>query len=106
LKAGLKIRQGHIDEVPGAGCRRPVGGRYWGLRGWGDLQWHVGVDPAPVETQVRGEPSRLTAPAANYGLGLNLHVVNAACSVACLEWYGRISVFQAKRFRARERLGC
>jgi len=25
LKAGLKIRQGHIDEVPGVGCRRPVG---------------------------------------------------------------------------------
>jgi len=54
LKAGLKIRQGHTDEVPGAGCRRPVGGWYWELRGWGDLQWHVGVDPAPVETQVCG----------------------------------------------------
>lgn len=27
--------------------------------------------------------------------GGNLHVVTAACSVACLEWYGWISVLQA-----------
>jgi len=35
LKTGLKIRCGHIDEVPGAGFRRPVGGRYWELRRMG-----------------------------------------------------------------------
>jgi len=74
LKAGLKIRQGHIDEVPGAGCRRPVGGWYWELRRWGDPQGHAGVDPALVETQVRGQPF-LMRRVVNYGLGLNLHVV-------------------------------
>jgi len=55
LKAGLKIRQGHIDEVPGAGCRRPVGGWCWELRKKGDPQWHAGVDPAFVETQAGGK---------------------------------------------------
>ena len=40
--------------------------------------------PTTVETQVRGEVAfgRVT----NYGLGLNLHLVKARCSVACLEW--------------------
>ncbi|MDF9407471.1 hypothetical protein L7E55_03690 [Pelotomaculum isophthalicicum JI] len=51
----------------------------------GDPQWHAGVDPASVETQVCGKPCR-TGGAVYYGLGLNLHVVEAACSVACLEW--------------------
>ena len=84
MKAGLKIRQGHIDEVPGAGYRRPVGGWCWGLRKKGDPQWHAGVDPASVETQAGGY-------AYSYYLGLNLHCGElAVCSVACLEWYWRI----------------
>ncbi|MEG3070517.1 MAG: hypothetical protein RQM92_06455 [Candidatus Syntrophopropionicum ammoniitolerans] len=39
----------------------------------------------------------------NYGLGLNLHVVTAACSVACLEWDWRISNVQ-RLFIAHERV--
>ena len=45
---------GHSDEVPGGGCRRPVGGRCWELRGRGDLQGHAGVDPDPAEAHGRG----------------------------------------------------
>src|SRR5690554_6412806 len=81
-KTGLKIRQGHIDEVSGAGRRRPVGGWCWGLRQRGDLQGHAGVDPFTAETQVRGKSI-----CSDYGLGLNLQPVNTyyRCSVACLE---------------------
>jgi len=68
-KAGLKIRQGHIDEVPGAGCWRPAGGWYWELRWKGDPQGHAGVDPPAAETQVRGLEA--------YGLGWNLCVVES-----------------------------
>ena len=32
LRAGLRIRQGHTDEVPGGGLGRPVLGCCWGLR--------------------------------------------------------------------------
>jgi len=39
-----------------------------------------------VETQVRGIAIASLSSMVNYGLGLNLHVVSAACSVACLEW--------------------
>jgi len=31
-KAGLIIRRGHTDEVPGGGLRRPVEGCCWELR--------------------------------------------------------------------------
>lgn len=41
------------------------------------------ADPISVETQVRGEMPLVGHD--NYGLGLNLHSVNAGCSVACLE---------------------
>src|SRR5690554_4705666 len=96
LKPGLKIRYGHIDEVSGGGCRRPVGGCCWGLRKWGDLQGHAGVDPASAETQVRG--SQVVRPA-RYGLGGTCMSMRGArperkrtaraksvgCSVACLE---------------------
>jgi len=84
LKAGLKIRQGHIDEVPGAGYRRPVGGWCWELRKKGDPQRHAGVDPASVETQAGGYIY-------SYYLGLNLYRGEIAVySVACLEWCWRI----------------
>jgi len=54
LKTGLKTRQGHIDEVPGAGFQRPVGGWCWELRRGGDPQGHVGVDPSSAETYCCG----------------------------------------------------
>src|SRR5690606_41482967 len=85
LKPGLKIRQGHIDEVPGGGCRRTVGGCCWGLRGWGDLQWHAGVDPTPAETQVRGRTGRANhnpAPGPPYGLGVALTETAGSWGVA------------------------
>jgi hypothetical protein len=51
-----------------------------GVKGKGQPQWHVAADPFPAETQVRG--FRVTA------WGVNLHAVQAVCSVACLECGG------------------
>ena len=52
--AGLKIRDGHIDEVPGGGFGRPARGCYWELRWRGEPQWHAGVDPTTAETRPTG----------------------------------------------------
>ena len=59
FEGGAQNPSRHIDEVPGAGFRRPVGGLCWELRMRGDLQWHVGVDPSSAEAQVRGIILRL-----------------------------------------------
>lgn len=57
-------------------------------------QWHEEYDPISVETQVRGEIPLVGYD--NYGLGLNLYLVQAWYSVACLEWLWWIyySIFQ------------
>ena len=54
LKAGLKIRRGHIDEASGAGLQRPVGGWCWGKgrRAIRNGMW--ANDPASVETHRGG----------------------------------------------------
>ncbi|WP_252227446.1 hypothetical protein [Caldicoprobacter algeriensis] len=85
MKTGLKIRQGHIDEVPGAGSRRPVGGWCWELRKVGDPQRHAGVDPPSAETQAGGNHRLLL-------LGREpVSRRKAVYSVARLEWYGWIT---------------
>ena len=50
------------------------------------------LDPASVETQVCGEAAFIRY-ARTMAWDINLHVVKAACSVACLERYWWISVF-------------
>ena len=54
---------------------------------WGDLQWHVGVDPAAAETQVRGE-NLLIRIATAWGEPARDALVGSCvgCRVACLAW--------------------